>query len=414
MSSRTIPSRYPQRATYDQDAAYALLDEAYICHFGVIADGDPRVLPTLFVRVDNTLYLHGSTAAHWMLAARGDGGLPICVAVTEIDALVLARSQINHSANYRSLVAHGTARLVTDEAAKRTAMDALVEKVGTGRTAHTRPPTAAEMAKTAVLALDLTEVSLKRRMHGVGDDEEDLGLPYWAGVVPLTKSFGYAVPDDGVTVPAPDYVRVRSPYQELVTLRGEHVVLEPLSVSDAAEAFVAFDDAEVWAHAVVPRPLNVEDMAAVIQRDLDRRDEGKHVPFTIRDAATGELIGATSYYDLYPGRETIAIGGTRMARSRWRTAANTEAKLLLLTHAFEVLGAGRVEWHTDIRNERSQAAIARLGATREGVLRRHKQRGDGTWRDSVQYSMTIDDWPGVKERLSTRLSAGQPEPVRSH
>ncbi len=407
MTSRTIPSRYPERATYDRDAAYALLDEAYICHFGVTVDGDPRVLPTLFVRVDDTLYLHGSTAARWMLAARGDQGLPICVAVTAIDALVLARSQFHHSANYRSLVAHGIARLVTDEAAKRVAMTALVEKIGTGRSTHTRPPTAVELAKTAVLALDLTEVSLKRRTSGVGDDEADLDLPYWAGIVPLETTLGYGEAADGVRVEAPDYVRTRSPYHASVTLRGAHVVLEPLSASDAAEAFVAFDDAEVWEHAVVPRPQTVADMADVIRRDLDRRAAGAMVPFTIRDAESNELIGATSYYDIYPERETIAIGGTRMARPRWRTAANTEAKLLLLTHAFEVLGAGRVEWHTDIRNDRSQAAIARLGATREGVLRRHKRRGDGSWRDSVQFSMTVDDWPAAKERLVTRLGTGQ-------
>ncbi|HEY2792690.1 MAG TPA: GNAT family protein, partial [Micromonosporaceae bacterium] len=126
----------------------------------------------------------------------------------------------------------------------------------------------------------------------------------------------------------------------------------------------------------------------------------------IRDASTGAATGTTSYYGISEFNETVAIGHTQVARDRWRTAVNTEAKLLLLTRAFETLGAGRVEWHTDDRNERSQAAIARLGAQREGVLRRHKRRADGTWRDTVQYAMTIDDWPAAKKRLVERLAAG--------
>src|SRR5262249_40374718 len=159
-SARTTTSRYPERASYERAAAHEVLDGAYVCHVGFIADGEPRVLPTLFVRVDETLYLHGSTAATPWLAARREGGLPIVVAVTEIDALVLARSQFHHSANYRSVVAHGTGRLVTDERTKRDAMTALVDKVGAvlgttvlagarmaaipdelRRSTHTRPPT---------------------------------------------------------------------------------------------------------------------------------------------------------------------------------------------------------------------------------------------------------------------------------
>src|SRR5215475_11316422 len=129
-SALTTPSRYPERATYERSAAHEVLDGAYVCHLGFVVDGAPRVLPTLFVRVGETIYLHGSTAATPWLAARHDGGLPIVVEVTEIDALVLARSQFHHSANYRSVVAHGIGRLVSDERTKRDAMTALVDKVG--------------------------------------------------------------------------------------------------------------------------------------------------------------------------------------------------------------------------------------------------------------------------------------------
>ena len=406
-TERTTPSRYPDRATYDRDVAHELLDEAYVCHLGFVVDGSVRVLPTLFVRVDDVVYLHGSMAARWPLAARTDG-MPVCVTVTAIDALVLARSQFNHSANYRSLVAHGVARLVTDEAAKRAAMTALVDKVGPDRSRHTRPPTAAELAKTAVLALPLDEVSVKRRSHGVGEDEADRSLPYWAGLIPLATTIGYGVPDDGVNVPAPSYVRTRSAWFEAATMRGRHVLLEPLRASDATELFAALDDEEVYRYMSVKgrRPTDVSGMDVIIEDALHQADSGERVPWIIRDVNTGAAVGTTSFYGISEFNETLAIGHTQVGRAHWRTAVNTETKLLLMTRAFETLGAGRVEWHTDIRNERSQAAIERLGAVREAVLRRHKRRADGTWRDTVQFAMTIDDWPAAKKRLVERLAAG--------
>src|SRR5262252_3436257 len=131
VTALTTPSRYAERATYDKSVAHALLDEAYVCHVGFVVDGAPRILPTLFVRDGETVYLHGSTAATpWLAARRTDGGLPIVFTATIVDALVLGRAQMHHSANYRSLVAHGVARLVTDEATKRAAMAALIDKVG--------------------------------------------------------------------------------------------------------------------------------------------------------------------------------------------------------------------------------------------------------------------------------------------
>lgn len=406
ITARTTPSRYPERATYQRDVAYQLLDEAYVCHLGFVADGMPHVLPTLFVRSGDTLYLHGSTASGPLLAARGPDGLPVCVTVTAIDGLVLARSQFHHSANYRSAVAYGTARLLTDVAAKREAMDALVNKVGPGRSTHTRPPTPQELAKTSVLALELTEVSVKRRTGGVSEDEEDLALPYWAGVVPLRLTHGEAITDTGVTVPAPDYIRTRSPWREPAVLAGRLVTLEPLDTSHAAELFAALDDEEVHRHMTRPRPASVSEMAALIDEAYRETADGVQVAWLIRHTGTGEVLGRTSFYGINEGNRTVAIGHTQVARHAWGTGVNTEVKLLLLRRAFETLGAGRVEWHVDTRNERSQAAIDRIGATREGVLRRHKQRGDGTWRDSVLFAMTADDWATCQDQLLNRLAAG--------
>ncbi|NJP31689.1 bifunctional pyridoxamine 5'-phosphate oxidase family protein/GNAT family N-acetyltransferase [Micromonospora thermarum] len=405
---RTTATRSRERMSYDPEAAHAVLDEAYDCALGFTVDGEPRVLPTLHVRVGDTLYLHGSTGSRPLLAARGEG-LPVCVAVTLLDGLVYGRSQFHHSANYRSVVAHGTAHLVTDAGEKARVLAALVEKVGRGRSTDSRPPTRRELAETAVLALPLREVSVRSRTGGVRDEPGDLDLPHWAGVVPLRLTAGVPEPDAGVTAPVPAYLRAaRSPWLEPVVLRGEHVVLEPLDLAHAEELLAATADPEVWRHLGGRQPVDAGEMAAVVRAYLAAGHQGKRVPWVQRCAVTGAVVGSTSYYEVDPERRSLAIGHTWLGRPWWRTGVNTEAKLLLLTRAFEELGAVRVVWHTDIRNERSQRAIERLGATREGVLRMHKQRADGSWRDTVQYAMTVDQWPTAQVRLRERLRPAVP------
>lgn len=203
---RTTPHRKRDRLSYQRATAAAIIDEALYCHLGFVVNGEPRILPTLHARIDDTLYLHGSTGSGPMLAARGPG-LRVCVTVTHLDALVLARSWIHHSANYRSVVVHGQAHLVTAEGEKWDALAAFVDKVAAGRAADSRPPTPKEMAETAVLAITLREASVKARLGGVNDDEEDLGLPHWAGVIPLRLTPGRPVPDAGVQLPVPAYLQ---------------------------------------------------------------------------------------------------------------------------------------------------------------------------------------------------------------
>src|SRR5688500_4886034 len=241
---RTTASRDRGRMNYQRATAYAVLDEAYHCHLGfAVSDPDsgvaePRILPTLHVRVGDTLYLHGSTGSRPLLAARSRQGLPVCVTVTHLDGMVLARSQFHHSANYRSVVAHGRAHLVRDEEEKLRVLTALVDKIAHGRAADSRPPTRKELAETAVLALPLTEVSVKARVGGVLDDPEDLGLRHWAGVVPMRLMPGRPEPDAGVTVPVPSYLRRwRGPWLTAPTLRGDHVILEPLDRSHVDDLF---------------------------------------------------------------------------------------------------------------------------------------------------------------------------------
>jgi RimJ/RimL family protein N-acetyltransferase len=169
--------------------------------------------------------------------------------------------------------------------------------------------------------------------------------------------------------------------------------------------FAATADDEVWHHLPTPRPRDRDDLAAQVTGMLRAQHLGERVAWAQRDALTGAVVGMTSYHDVDDDRRSLGIGHTVIGRPWWRTGINTEAKLMLLERAFDVLRAERVFWYTDIRNERSQRAIARLGATRDGVLRRHRQRPDGSWRDSVLFAMTADEWPAAGQRLRERLLA---------
>ncbi|MEV6208497.1 pyridoxamine 5'-phosphate oxidase family protein [Kitasatospora sp. NPDC051914] len=203
---RTTPTRSKDRASWDRTAVHAVLDGAWVCHLGFVADGAPVVLPTIYARVGDRLYLHGSTGSRPLRAAGADPGLPVCVTVTLVDGLVLAKSAFNHSVNYRSVVAHGTAHQVTDPEELAVALDALVDHAVPGRSADARPANAKELAATAVIRLDLHEVSLKTRTGGVHDDEEDLGLPHWSGVVPVQTAYGTPEPHPGDDLPLPGYL----------------------------------------------------------------------------------------------------------------------------------------------------------------------------------------------------------------
>ncbi len=212
-TERSTPTRYRDRASYDRELVHSILDAGYVCHLGFLRDGAPVVLPTLYGRIGERLYVHGSTGSRPLRSAGQEEGpgMPVCVTVTHLDGLVLARSAFHHSLNYRSVVVHGTARQVTEEGELRAALDALVEQVVPGRSADSRPPTAKELAATAVLRIDLTEVSAKVRAAGPGDDEEDLALPHWSGVVPVTTAYGTPVPADDLApgIPVPSYLTAR-------------------------------------------------------------------------------------------------------------------------------------------------------------------------------------------------------------
>jgi RimJ/RimL family protein N-acetyltransferase len=203
--------------------------------------------------------------------------------------------------------------------------------------------------------------------------------------------------------PAPDPNR----WYALEALAGARVRLEPLRAEDADGYWSAAhsDDgaSEVFRSLSVGVPETLAQAREHILAALAARAAGARMPYAQRDAATGEFIGTTSFYELEPSVRCLAIGHTWLGRRWWRTGHNTESKLLLLRHAFDELGAARVLWHTDILNVRSQAAIERLGAAKEGVLRKHRIRPDGTWRDTVQYAMTDEDWPAIRDRLVARL-----------
>jgi RimJ/RimL family protein N-acetyltransferase len=187
---------------------------------------------------------------------------------------------------------------------------------------------------------------------------------------------------------------------EPVTLTGDHVRLEPAADPHLPDLLAAAQDEQIWTWLPWTRPRSEDELAAILEGE--RRIA---LPFAQVEAATGRAVGITTYRDIDDRHRTLEVGGTWIGRPWWRTALNTEAKLLILGHAFEVLDANRVALKTDIRNERSQAAIARLGAKREGVLRHQYIRPDGTLRDSVMYSVIPEEWPAVRAYLRERLAA---------
>lgn len=204
-------------------------------------------------------------------------------------------------------------------------------------------------------------------------------------------------------------------WYERPTLTGRRVILRPLEQADADHWLDALgrpaDAEQLWRGMTVPLPTTPQQAHRIVADHLARQDAQESVCFTQLDAVGGRLAGLTTYYDLDPAHRALAIGWTWIARPFWSTGLNAESKLLLLERAFDVLGAVRVVWHVDIRNVRSQAAVGRLGAVREGVLRKHKLRPDGTWRDTVLFAMTDDDWPANRERLRERVDAHQ-KPLR--
>lgn len=192
-TDRTTIKRLPKRGVYDRELVYPILDEAFVCHVGFAVAGQPFVIPTGYARVDDRLYIHGSQISRMLRTLAG--GIDVCVTVTLLDGLVLARSAFHHSMNYRSVAIFGRASMVDDRAAKLAALRAFSEHVIPGRWDEARQPTDQELKATAVLTLPLEEASAKVRTGPPIDDEEDYALPVWAGVLPLRLVAGAPVPD---------------------------------------------------------------------------------------------------------------------------------------------------------------------------------------------------------------------------
>jgi uncharacterized protein len=202
-SARTNVKRHPERGAYDRATIDAILDEALICHLGFVVDGQPFVIPTIHARDGDVLYVHGSPGSRMLRNAKQ--GLDICVTATLLDGLVLARSVYNHSMNYRSVVVLGRAHEVTDREKKLQAMHRVVEHIVPGRWQDARQPNEGEIKGTTILAMSLEEASAKVRTGPPTDDEADLDLAVWAGVIPLALQASAPVADEGATAETPVY-----------------------------------------------------------------------------------------------------------------------------------------------------------------------------------------------------------------
>ena len=191
-----------------------------------------------------------------------------------------------------------------------------------------------------------------------------------------------------------------------IILEGRHVRLEPLTQAHAESLVAAASDGELWKSTVTVVPAR-DTIAAYIQAALDGQAQGRELPFVIVRKSSNDVVGTTRFYEISSVDRRAAIGYTWLAASAQRTAINTEAKLLLLSHAFESWQCVRVELITDVLNEQSRAAILRLGAKQEGILRKHLILHNGRSRDSVVFSVINEEWPEVKARLMARLAQGQ-------
>jgi hypothetical protein len=210
-TERTRLKRLPDRGAFERETVNAILDEGLVCHMGFVHDEQPFVIPTTYARIDDGLYVHGSAASRTLRTLRGE--LPVCITVTLLDGLVLARSAFHHSMNYRSVVLLGAAAEVTEPDEKLRALEAVVEHMAPGRWAEVRPPTVQEMKGTMVLRLPIAEASAKIRRGGPIDDAEDMTWPCWAGHVPVRLTALAPVPASTVLpgFPAPAGV---NPYVE--------------------------------------------------------------------------------------------------------------------------------------------------------------------------------------------------------
>jgi N-acetyltransferase len=199
-----------------------------------------------------------------------------------------------------------------------------------------------------------------------------------------------------------------------LTLEGAHVRLEPLALAHAPALLEAIQaDLSIWQWLTSEPPADLPAVQALIDSALEAQAAGKELPFAQVSRAEGRAVGSTRYLDIKRRDRGLEIGWTFLGRPWQRTAINTEAKYLLLRHAFESLGIARVQLKTDARNTQSQAAIARIGGVREGVLRRYQTTRGGGLRDTVMYSILADEWPAVKGRLEARLSFSAARTPRS-
>lgn len=202
-TNRNKVKRIPKRGHYDKATVFDILDAGFVCHVGFVVDGQPFVIPTAYGRAGDTIYLHGATKSRMLMNI--EKGIPVCITVTHLDGIVMARSSFHHSMNYRSVVVFGTATLVDDVEEKNKALFVISEQIAAGRWDEARKPSAKELKATSVLAVKIDQASAKIRTGNAGDDKPDYELDIWAGVVPLQTVVGEPIPDpvlrEGIEVP---------------------------------------------------------------------------------------------------------------------------------------------------------------------------------------------------------------------
>jgi RimJ/RimL family protein N-acetyltransferase/nitroimidazol reductase NimA-like FMN-containing flavoprotein (pyridoxamine 5'-phosphate oxidase superfamily) len=390
--------RGAKRAHYDTETIHAILDEAPVCHIGFVQDGQPFIIPANFARQDETLYLHGSTAGRLMHVIQT--GQPLCVEVTLLDGLVFGRSAPNHSMNFRSVVAFGRGRAVSDEVEKLHALELIFEHFCPRRWQEVRPPDAKELEITAVVAIQIEQASAKVRRGPAGEESAvDLALPIWGGELPLRLQALEPLPDEH-TPPdrsvSPSIARQYRPNLQNVTeayprLETERLLLRPLSLEDAPFILKEWGDPVVTYYMRDEEPLQTLQDAYTMLQPLQTPEKMPGLKWWGIELKTeAQLIGTCGYYRWDKQHQHAEIGYD-LWLDYWGQGLMPEALRVLLQYGFDKMGLHRIEATTHVENLRSMRVLEKLGFQREGILRSFYYR-DGSFNDQSMFSLLKSEW----------------------
>ena len=407
-TEKTKLRRIPRRGHHDRETIISILDKEFVCHIGFVHEGYPVVIPTLYGRDGEFLYVHGSMASRMMKDL--SGGLPLSITVTRVNGLVLARSSFHHSMNYESVVLFGHATEVTDKAEKIHGFKAVSDHIIADRWEEVRPILDNEIKATMLLKIPIEEASAKIRAEGIKDDKADYELDIWGRHHPGSSGLGGSGPrrksqsrNTGFSISRPIFEKKKrmSLFKEDFVLENQRLRLMPSSLSDL-EHLYQIADQRIWAHSSTSI-RNRQDMFRYLEKaGLDRQNEVRQ-ELTVIDKLTGAYCGCSSFENISIPHRRLEIGWTWLGLQFQGKGINKIAKYLMLAYVFEQLEFERVEFRVRGTNAQSQRALEKIGAVREGRLRSYFE-AEGQRHDFIYFSILREEWPQLKAGIFAAVS----------